>query len=155
MTQNINDLSLAELQALALKQQEQLEQKDRQIAHLTRNARKWVQKFDDHQSKVAENVIKKFELEFERERNELHAKLTKMSKLNSDLVVRYRNLERSVAGTGFKRKSDTTDLPEPLKEIEADQKVEGIEINVLAEPASITEIEFSNEMQELLAKYVS
>ncbi len=151
MTQNINDLSLAELQALALKQQEQLDQKDRQIAHLTRNARKWVQKFDDHQSKVAENVIKKFELEFERERNELHAKLTKMSKLNSDLVVRYRNLERSVAATGFKRKSDATKPLESPMEL----KVEDIEINVLAEPASITELEFSNEMQELLAKYVS
>ena len=144
MTTNINDLSPAELRALVARQAETISQKDRQISHLTRNAQKWVQKFDDQQNRVAESVIKKFELEFERERNELHAKLTKMSEMQSRLVKRCRTLQLSA-------KLAQSEKPDRLERIVE----ESIEINMLAEPVSVTEIEFSNEMKLKLAKYVT
>ena len=144
---NLNELSASELRALVAKQQEELAQKDRQIAHLSKNARKWVQKFDQHQTSVAENVIKKFELEFEHERNELHAKLAKLSQLNARLVARYRKLELAAS----KPAATVPEQPETKLPMAAEPE---IEINMLAEPASITEIEFSNEMKDMLSKYV-
>lgn len=148
-----SELSLQELRNLVRKQQEQLQQKDRQIAHLTRNAKKWVQKFDDHQSNVAESVIKKFELEFEHERNELHTKLLKMTELNKSLMERLgegdaaadtqahpavHNAPQSATDDFIASNHTTTDDPE---------------ISMMVEPASITELEFSNEMIAQLAKY--
>lgn len=144
MTTDINELSLTELRTLVAKQAEVISQKDRQITHLSKNAQKWVQKFDEQQNKVAESVIKKFEMEFERERNELHAKLVKMSEMQTRLVKRCRDLQLSL-------KSNDTDDEDGIQKI-VDQP---IEISVLAEPASVTEIEFSHEMQLKLAKYAT
>ncbi len=151
---NLEELSAAELRTMVQKMQEQMSQKDRQISHLTRNAQKWVKKFDDDQSNVADSVIKKFEQEFEHERNELHAKLAKLTQLNSSLITRYRKLEKSVIKAApkiavamkdeSKRKNNNDELT-----------AQDIQISLLAEPASITEIEFSNEMKEKLAKYAS
>lgn len=147
MTTNINDLTPAELRALVAKQADAISQKDRQIAHLTKNAQKWVQKFDDQQNKVAESVIKKFELEFERERNELHAKLVKMSEMQSRLVKRCQELQGSLKSANSKSAA----VMEKIERL-AEQP---IEINLLDEPASVTEIEFSNEMKLKLAKYAT
>jgi ABC-type transporter Mla subunit MlaD len=147
MTTNINDLSPTELRALVAKQIDVISQKDRQITHLTKNAQKWVQKFDKHQNQVAESVIKKFEMEFEHERNELQAKLARMSEMQGRLVKRCSELQAAA-------KSDQT------KTVKGVQRIERIaepvvEINMLAEPASVTEMEFSNEMKMKLAKYAT
>ena len=149
--QNLNELSADELRTMVRRLQEQVSQKDRQITHLSRNAQKWVKKFDDHQNSVAENVIKKFEMEFEHERNELYAKLAKMSQLNKGLIERYANLEKSIKNSGMKvvkvQKKDATDLLEEA--IDAEQ----IQVNLLQEPASITELEISGDMKEIMSKY--
>ena len=64
---------------------------------------------------------------------ELHAKLLKMSEMQTRLVNRYRELQLSAQPDDKSRIEEVSEQP--------------IEINLLAEPASITEIEFSNEMK--------
>lgn len=142
-----SDLSTKELRELVRKQKELLDQKDRQIAHLTRNAQKWVQKFDLHQNNVAESVIKKFEMEFERERNELHAKLLRTTELNRTLMDR---LSKSIASnkaltSDVANGKDKKTVEEPLEE--------SLDISLMIEPATITELELSNEMIAQLDKY--
>lgn len=152
MSKNLNELSNAELRTLVAKQEEQLRQKDRQIAHLSRNAQKWVQKFDDHQNNVAESVIKKFEQEFEHERNELHAKLAKLTQLNNRLVARYQQIDQAAQAAMAKANAAA---PAAQATVSAEKVSEEIELDILVEPASITEIEFSKEMREVLSKYSS
>lgn len=157
-TANLNELNINELRSLVNKLQEQLSQKDRQISHLTKNAKKWVQKFDEHQNNVAENVIKKFELEFESERNELHAKLAKLSHLNSRLVARLKKSEllmERLSQANDVLPMGRTDNPEMAKDEMEEGEMEEIEVDMLAEPTTITEIEFSNEMKEILSKYAT
>lgn len=147
-----SELSVKELRELVRRQKEMLDQKDRQISHLTRNAQKWVQKFDLHQNNVAESVIKKFEMEFEHERNELHAKLLRTTELNKTLMDRLTkslHANKAAAATDL---SNGSSNGSHLKVVEEEPE-DTLDINLMVEPASITEIEFSNEMIAQLEKY--
>lgn len=91
------NLSIEELLKIVDALNDKLDQKDREIDKLNRDAQEWVHKFDEHQNQVAEEVIKRFEMEFEAERNELNAKLAKLSQQNGKLITRYKSLQKLVS----------------------------------------------------------